>query len=427
MQIVYWAHSYREEDAAINRHFGVLIERAERMIVNFDPPSKTVNASKLAQNLRSCDGMVAILSWRANGPSQYILYEIGLSLCARKPLIVFVDDRLTDNILPPRILQRRFSHRTYFRQFREHTHSLRTLKSYLGDPPPTRYQPNFGQRICGLIGLAAMKEETQQIIRNFVKMRFYRAIDLEQEYDENPLSFDKYEYLSNIDLAIICVESKSVSSIYWAGALRAAAIPIIGITTNKNYDYNKFYPIEFQPRFIGGFWPPVESILQSEFDLYEQNFLSIDDADAIERYTKMQLEAGELAGHYEAGTRRQFMEVIMGDQYNVSGQTAAVGPKAHVHDISFNQVWNQLSNNIDLVRLADELRQLHDALERQATDPAQKLAVGAIAAAEQSAREKDGPKMLEYLKVGGKWALGVAEKIGVDLAKVAIEGALGIG
>ncbi len=117
----------------------------------------------------------------------------------------------------------------------------------------------------------------------------------------------------------------------------------------------------------------------------------------------------------------------MGDQYNVSGQTAAVGPKAHVHDISFNQVWNQLSNNIDLVRLADELRQLHDALERQATDPAQKLAVGAIAAAEQSAREKDGPKMLEYLKVGGKWALGVAEKIGVDLAKVAIEGALGIG
>jgi hypothetical protein len=30
MHIVYWAHSYRDEDAAINRHFGILIEQAER-------------------------------------------------------------------------------------------------------------------------------------------------------------------------------------------------------------------------------------------------------------------------------------------------------------------------------------------------------------------------------------------------------------
>ena len=69
MQIIYWAHSYRDEDAAINRHFGILIEQAERMIVNFDPPSKSVNAAKLDQNLRACDGMVAVLSWRASGPS----------------------------------------------------------------------------------------------------------------------------------------------------------------------------------------------------------------------------------------------------------------------------------------------------------------------------------------------------------------------
>lgn len=51
MQIVYWAHSYREEDAAINRYFGLLIDQAESMIVNFDPPSKSVNEAKLDQNL----------------------------------------------------------------------------------------------------------------------------------------------------------------------------------------------------------------------------------------------------------------------------------------------------------------------------------------------------------------------------------------
>src|SRR6476646_5483909 len=138
MQIVYWAHSYRDEDANINRHFGILIDQAERLIINFDPPSKSVNAAKLEQNLRGCDGMVALLTWRATGPSPYILYEIGLCLRARKPLLVFVDDRLPSDILPGRILQRRFSHRTYFRQVREHAYALRALKTYMGDPPPPR-------------------------------------------------------------------------------------------------------------------------------------------------------------------------------------------------------------------------------------------------------------------------------------------------
>ena len=58
MHIVYWAHSYRDDDAAINEHFGVLIEQAEQMIINLDPPSPSVNEFKLDQNLRSCDGMV---------------------------------------------------------------------------------------------------------------------------------------------------------------------------------------------------------------------------------------------------------------------------------------------------------------------------------------------------------------------------------
>src|SRR5712691_1589655 len=156
MHIVYWAHSYREEDAAINRHFGILIEQAERMIVNFDPPSKSVNESKLQQNLSSCDGMVAVLTWRATGPSPYILFEIGLALRARKPVVVFVDERISGDVLPPRVMQQRFSPRTYFRQVREHVQGLRVLKAYMGDPPPTRYQPSTDQRGCGLVGLAGL-------------------------------------------------------------------------------------------------------------------------------------------------------------------------------------------------------------------------------------------------------------------------------
>lgn len=426
MQVVYWSHSYREEDARINEHFGTLIERAEKMIVNFDPPSETsVNSAKLAQNLRSCDGMIAILGWRATGPSKYILYEIGLCLSARKPLIIFVDDRLPDNVLPPRILQRRFSHKTYFRQFREHVASLEILKTYLGTPPPTRYQPSFGRRTCGLIGSSALGRELRDQILSFVERRWYRSIELEKVQTENPLLFDSSEFLSNMDLAINCVDATTYASVYWTGAVAAAGVPMITFTMNDKFAFSDAFPREFQPKLVEN-QVAVQSVLEAEFELYEQNFLSVDNADAIARYTKLQLAAGELGGNYEAGTRRQFTEVIMGDQYkNISGQVGAFGPNAH--DMVFNQTWNKVENSVDLNRLAEELGRLHKALEQQATEPDQKLAAGAIAAAEQSARQKDGPKALQYLKMGGKWALDIASQIGVDVAKAAITAALGIG
>ena len=426
MHIVYWAHSYRDEDAAINRHFGILIEQAEHMIVNFDPPSKSVNSSKLEQNLRSCDGMVAVLSWRATGPSPFILYEIGLCLRAHKPVVVFVDDRLPDNVVPPRLLQRRYSHRTYFRQVREHTHALRALKTYMGDPPPPRYQPSAGQRVCGLIGLNAVEQTSQSVIRNIVSERGYRLVDLEIVDAANPLAFEQFEHLASLDVALCCADSHGQRSQYWSGAINAVAIPSIAYTTNPQYPFNEHFPREFQPRLANAETSAsLGEVLQAELDLYEQDFLKVEDPASIERYTKMQVQAGALAGNYEVETRRQFMEVIMGDQYNVSGQTGAVGPQAHAHDITFTQVWKQFEGRMDLTRLADELRRLRETMERDAAEPEQKLAAGAVAAAEQSARQKDGPKVIEYLKTAGKWAFSVAEKIGVDLAKEALKGSLG--
>jgi hypothetical protein len=427
MQIVYWAHSYRDEDAAINRYFGVLIEKAEQMLVNFDPPSKFVNAAKLEQNLRSCDGMVAVLSWRATGPSQYILYEIGLALRARKPLAVFVDDRLPDDVVPLRILQRRYSHRTYFRQVREHRHALAALRAYMGDPPPPRYQPSAGRRACGLIGLGALEASSRTRVRSFVGERGYRLVELEQIDAENPLVFDRFEHLASLHVALRCADSRAQASRYWTGAVSATAIPSIAITADAEFRFSDQFPRDFQPRLANvGDAPPVEQVLKSEFDLYEQDFLTAEHPDAIERYTQMQVQAGSLDGRYESDTRRQFVEVIMGDQYNVSGQAGAVGPGAHARDMSFTQVWNQMESKVDLGKLAEELNRLREAMDHDATEPAQKLAAGAVAAAEQSARQKDGPKALEYLKTAGKWAFSVAEKIGVDLAKEALKGALGM-
>jgi hypothetical protein len=259
MHIVYWAHSYRDEDAAINRHFGVLIEEAERMIVNFDPPSKSVNESKLDQNLRSCDGMVAVLTWRANGPSKYILHEAGLCLRARKPLLVFVDDRLPSDLLPARILQRRFSSRTYFRQVREHVDALRILKTSMGDPPPSRYQPNASQRTCGLVGVGAFDRASRTVVEVLIRARDYRVVDLERVDASDLLNFEKFEYLSGLDVSLRLVDTMSKRSSYWAGAVSAAAIPSIALTMNSKYPYRRDYPLEFQPRLVQvGAAPPLD-------------------------------------------------------------------------------------------------------------------------------------------------------------------------
>jgi hypothetical protein len=427
MQIVYWAHSYREEDAGINRHFGVLIEQAGRMIVNFDPPSRSVNASKLLQNLRSCDGMVAVLTWREGGPSPYILFEIGLALRARKPVVVFVDERVSGGLLPARIMQQRFSHRTYFRQVREHVHSLNILKSYMGDPPPSRYQPSTEQSGCGVIGLSALDAATRAAVIALVKARGYRVVNLDRLLFDNPLDFAHLEHLAVLNVMLHCVDSRSSTTRYWAGATSASALPVIGFSTRSDYRFSDRFPKDFQPRVTNGKGAPsLAEALAAEFDLFEQNFLNAQSPETIERYVRMQIEAGALAGRYETSTRQLFIGAIMGDQYNVSGQAGAVGNNAHAHDMTFTQTWNQLEGKIDLAKLAEELARLRAAMDQQAAAPGEKLATGAVAAAEQSARQNDGPKTVEYLKTAGKWALGVAEKLGIELAKEALKGALGM-
>jgi hypothetical protein len=428
MQIVYWAHSYREEDATLNQHFGVLIERAASMIINFDPPSKNVNDSKLSQNLRSCDGMIAVLTWRDTGPSQYILYEIGLALRARKPLLVFMDDRLSYNVLPTWILQRRFSHRTYFRQVREHTHALRELKTYMGDPPPARYEPSSGQRACGIVGLNSLDRTNQRTVLQFFERRGYRSVDLDNIDASNPLEFDKFDQLAHIQVALRFVDSRARRSVYWGGSLVSVAIPLIAVTTNPEYPFSDRFPRDFQPRVANtGSSLPLEEALKREFDLYEQDFLKVQDEKAIERYTHMQVLAGSLAGRYETDTRRQYAEVVMGDKYEIKDTGFVATGNSHVHDVTVTQTWNALDSKVDISQLADELRQLREHLEREATSPEQKLATGAIAAAEESARQKDGPKMVRYLKTAGHWAFTAAE--GLHLAQIALafRGALGLG
>ena len=113
-----------------------------------------------------------------------------------------------------------------------------------------------------------------------------------------------------------------------------------------------------------------------------------------------------------------------GDIYHV-GQGGIVGPNAHAHDITFNQIWNKAEGTIDLPRLSEELAVLRQEMKKAATEPEHDIAIGTIAAAEQAAKTGNGPKTLELLASAGKWALSVAEKIGIGVAIAAIKNSLG--
>lgn len=117
--------------------------------------------------------------------------------------------------------------------------------------------------------------------------------------------------------------------------------------------------------------------------------------------------------------------ITMGDTYKVSGQIAAVGPNSHVHDINFNQIWNQLKESVDLSQLADELGRLRIEMKKEAIEPEQDIAVSEIAQAEQAAKMGDGSKTIQHIKSAGKWALDVATKIGSNVAVEVIKKSLG--
>jgi hypothetical protein len=118
--------------------------------------------------------------------------------------------------------------------------------------------------------------------------------------------------------------------------------------------------------------------------------------------------------------------VTVGDTNINTGQAGAIGRGIHVHNMTFNQRWNQSGESIDLPALATELATLRQHLRQAAVKLDHDVAIGAVAEAEMAAKEENGPKALECLSKAGKWALENAEKIGVGIATAALKTALGI-
>src|SRR5262245_52633413 len=114
------------------------------------------------------------------------------------------------------------------------------------------------------------------------------------------------------------------------------------------------------------------------------------------------------------------------DTYNISGQAGAVGPNAHAHDMTFNQIGSRIEQSMDVTKLASELEVLRQALKKEATTEEHDVAVVDVGKAKKAAEAKDSAKLAESLKSAGKWALDVATKIGVSLATEAIKHSMGM-
>jgi uncharacterized protein YjbI with pentapeptide repeats len=135
----------------------------------------------------------------------------------------------------------------------------------------------------------------------------------------------------------------------------------------------------------------------------------------------LKLPRQEIHVHRPSGLTAIEGPVMSGDTYNISGQAGAVGPGAHAQDNTFQQI----QSGIDLPKLAEQLGRLRDTMKGEATGTReQDKAIGAVADAEEAAVKGDGPAALRYLKGAGTWALGIAEKIGVNIATEALKKAM---
>jgi hypothetical protein len=276
-----------------------------------------------------------------------------------------------------------------------------------------------------LIGGDGLPGSRGQQVEEFLNgTREYDVVSMEGLWRHLVETMHLQETVASADLAVCFLGRQTQSFAYILGVVHGTFVPLISVAIDDSFPHNPQIPSEYQPRPLEVLDDvhAVRGLLGTEIDLYEQDFLEIDDQEEVDRYARQLIE---LRGRYGEGTRDFVKEVVMGDKY-VAGQAGAMGPNAHAHDITFNQMWNQLGGGIDLSELASELETLRATLKDQATAPDHDLAVGEVAAAEIAAKGGDGPKALEHLKKAGGWALGVATAIGTTVAAAAIKVALGV-
>jgi hypothetical protein len=309
--LIYYSHSYRKTDDNINEFFQELMID-ESLSPSLDPPSDHLNSAKPERHMRGTDGMIAVLTFRDPKPSEYIRYEISLGVRARKPLLVFVEDVLPDDVLPLGISQRRFSRRWLLREVREHRHAMALLRTYIGENPPPAFHMVNEQRRCLVVGSANFDAAQLDALTLLLSARQYSPRILKPGTSILDGSDDD-SFACRAALCIAATENLTPSEAYLLGATRSALTPAILLTLDSNSTTFSAIPKEYQPRFIHrGDTSGLVGVLQTEIDIFEEDYLELADAEKVRLYRSTLLQTHRGDGRYHEISRSNLFNIVAG-------------------------------------------------------------------------------------------------------------------
>ena len=235
MKLVYFSHSFRDNDIDVNKHFVTLLSN-RGLEVNLDAFTKPgeLNAAQPMRQIRYNDGLVAVWPWRAGEISKFIPFEIMLGVRAKKPVLVFIEDKLPEDILPLGILQCRFRREYLVREIKRHYHSIDLFNSYLPENPPPSYSINISRRICLLVSDPGVQEPVKAAVRDELTDSGYHVDELDSS-SELAVSDEKlFRRVLATDLAIIISEGDSQPPKFITGILIGHLVPSVMFTLASN-------------------------------------------------------------------------------------------------------------------------------------------------------------------------------------------------
>ena len=326
MQLIYYAHSYRPVDNPINEFFQELMVD-EALTPSLDPQSDRLNSAKPERHLRATDAMVVVLPQRDPSPSEYIRWEVGLGLRARRPQLVFVEDTLADDLVPQGILQRRFSRRRLLREVRDHRSAMRILKSYIGVEPPPTYHPLSLRRRCAVIGASQLERESLDALTRHLEERKYSPVIIKSG-SRLPDEMAAEESIHRVAVCVALVENLTPAEIYLLGAARASLIPTITITQDADHSYSAVTPREYQPRYVHkGDTAALLGTIAREIEIFEEDYLELKEGWQVHRYRNYRdavMKTPRAEGNYSHEERQRAFVVIENAEVDMSSNKIEV-------------------------------------------------------------------------------------------------------
>ena len=178
MASVYFSHSYRPPDQAINKYFLDLMQ-GRGLMPSIDVPSNRLNSAKNERQLGFTRGMVCVVPLREDAVSRlvpispYIRYEIMMGVRSGKPVLVFAEDTLPTGLFPSQILEERFSRKSFWRDAREHLQTIDSFQSFVGKSPSPRVRAGSSRRYVAIIGFHQLPNPmTERLLETIVNMKY---------------------------------------------------------------------------------------------------------------------------------------------------------------------------------------------------------------------------------------------------------------